>query len=84
MAVWSQWSQRVNGVIASMGYEVAHGTHAARPGNHYILSHYNCKIRTSTCSLTSAAKSLWEFGLAGSWSVTVSASRHRSTDLICM
>eukprot|EP01047_Picozoa_sp_COSAG01_P001642 COSAG01_NODE_38_length_33931_cov_75.163632_19_plen_49_part_00 len=31
MAVWSQWSQRVNGVIASMGYEVAHGTHAALP-----------------------------------------------------
>eukprot|EP01047_Picozoa_sp_COSAG01_P043805 COSAG01_NODE_3914_length_5542_cov_47.046298_3_plen_75_part_00 len=74
-----------------MGYEVTYGRSRGtaagprlRPGNHYILSHYNCKIRTSTYSLTSAAKSLWEFGLAGSWSVTVSASRHRSTDLICM
>jgi hypothetical protein len=31
LAVWSQWSQRVNGVNVSMGYEVAHGTHAALP-----------------------------------------------------
>ena len=39
-------------------------------------------IRTYTCSLPSAAEALWKFGLAGSRSVTVSASRHRSTDLI--
>eukprot|EP01047_Picozoa_sp_COSAG01_P117489 COSAG01_NODE_46163_length_402_cov_1.716172_1_plen_34_part_01 len=32
-------------------------------------------------SLTSAAEALWKFGLAGGRSVTVSASRHRSTDL---
>jgi hypothetical protein len=31
VAVWGQWSQRVNGVIATMGYEVTHGTHSALP-----------------------------------------------------
>jgi hypothetical protein len=42
-----------------------------------------CLIRTYTCSLTSAAEASWKFSL-GSWSVTVGASRHRSTDLICI
>eukprot|EP01047_Picozoa_sp_COSAG01_P088171 COSAG01_NODE_20619_length_944_cov_14.907692_2_plen_71_part_00 len=31
VAVWGQWSQRVNGVIATMGYEVAHGTYSVLP-----------------------------------------------------
>jgi hypothetical protein len=66
LAVWSQWSQRVNGVNVSMGYEVAHGTHEALPpGQDYgpettTYSYFiYCTIRTSTRSLKSAANSLW-------------------------
>ena len=37
-AVWGQWSQRNNGVNATMGYEVAYGTHSALPpGQDYGL-----------------------------------------------
>jgi hypothetical protein len=43
-----------------------------------------CTIRTTMGSLTSAVEALWKFGLAGGRSVTMSASRHRSTDLICI
>jgi hypothetical protein len=74
-----------------MGYEVTYDAHSALPPGQdtgpdtTTYSHQiYCTIRTSTCLLKSAAKTLWEFGLAGGRSVTVSASRHRSTDLICM
>ena len=72
-----------------MGYEMAYYTHCghgrdSEPDAVATSIKTYCIKRTSTVSLRSAAKTLWKFSLAGGCFVTVSASRHRPTGLICM
>ena len=72
-----------------MGYEMAYYTHCghgrdSEPDAVATSIKTYCIKRTSTVLLKSAAKALhvWKFSLAGGCFVTVTASRHKSTDLI--